>query len=217
MRYYHFDALGSTRLLTDSNGNITDEYTSDAWGRLMEHTGSTAQPYQFVGQLGYYTHVQDANLPLLQLGVRFYDPEVGRFTQVDPVDRSPRSFYAYADDSPTFQTDPSGREPVTICGLLTLIYRTATTGYSAGNCLIALYALRECQKCISTAERYAKAMKRYFREKEDGSERYEEWLLRAQPGIECAEICALAGKRGLHAFGGLVCRLLPLCCRAKPL
>lgn len=39
----------------------------------------------FVGQLGCYTHYQDANLDLLQLGVRFYDPESGRFTQVDPV------------------------------------------------------------------------------------------------------------------------------------
>ncbi|MCL6520452.1 MAG: hypothetical protein K6T99_11540 [Armatimonadetes bacterium] len=110
MRYYHFGALGSTRLLTDSDGNITDEYTYDAWGELMEHiehTGSTDQPYQFVGQLGYYTHVQDANLPLLQLGIRFYDPEVGRFGQRDAI-KQVLSIYAYALNEPLVYSDPTG-------------------------------------------------------------------------------------------------------------
>lgn len=119
MRYYHFDALGSTRLLTDSDGNITDEYTYDAWGKLMEHTGSTAQPYQFAGQLGYYSHYQDENLfaengwQLLQLGVRFYDPEVGRFGQVDPL-REGLSWLEYAHGRPTYLVDPSGK--MGICG-----------------------------------------------------------------------------------------------------
>jgi RHS repeat-associated protein len=102
--YYHFDALGSTRLLTDADGAVTDEYTYDAWGTLTnhtEHTGSVDQPYQFVGWLGYYTHYQDVNLPLLLLGVRFYQPDVGRFTE-------PGSPYTYANNNPVSDVQPQG-------------------------------------------------------------------------------------------------------------
>jgi len=78
----------------------------------IEHTGCIDQPYQFVGQLGYYTHVQDANLPLLQLGVRFYDPQVGRFGQRDPL-LIPASRYAYCQDKPLIFSDPTGCKPIT--------------------------------------------------------------------------------------------------------
>jgi len=105
--YYHFDALGSTRLLSDAMGTVTDTYAYDAWGNLMAHTGTTTQPYQFVGELGYYTHWQDANLALLQLGVRFYDPQVGRFGQRDPI-QDTLNRYAYVNDRPIVATDPSG-------------------------------------------------------------------------------------------------------------
>jgi len=105
--YYHFDALGSTRLLTDAMGTVTDTYAYDAWGNLMAHNGTTAQPYQFVGQLGYYTHWQDANLTLLQLGVRFYDPEIGRFGQRDPI-QDGMNWYAYVRNSPVSWVDPAG-------------------------------------------------------------------------------------------------------------
>ncbi len=110
IRYYHFDALGSTKLLTDSTGAVTDKYTYDAWGALTNHeqlTGSVDQPYQYVGQLGYYTHYQDTNLPILQLGVRFYDSALGRFAQEDPI-RYGLDWYAYADGIPTSLTDPTG-------------------------------------------------------------------------------------------------------------
>ena len=106
IRFYHFDALGSTRLLTDADGDVTDTYAYDAWGNAT-HNGETAQPYQYVGQLGYYTHVQDENFDLLQLGVRLYDPEVGRFTQRDPV-RHGENWYAYVGNAPLHNVDPLG-------------------------------------------------------------------------------------------------------------
>ena len=106
IQYYHFDALGSTRALTDDDGDVTDRYSYDAWGNTT-HTGSTEQPYQFVGQLGYYTHWQDENLDLIQLGVRFYDPETGRFTQRDPA-MDGLNWYVYTVDSPTGRVDPTG-------------------------------------------------------------------------------------------------------------
>ena len=62
MNHYHFDQLGSTRLLTNSGGAVTDEYSYDAYGAVLSHnrrTGSVDQPYQYVGQLGYYMHYQE--------------------------------------------------------------------------------------------------------------------------------------------------------------
>ena len=114
-RYYHFDELGSTRALTDEFGYQSDSYTYDAWGNLTANLGSTPQPYQYVGRLGYYTHYQDVDLyghpkfKLLQLGVRFYDPEIGRFTQRDPLPTE-ESPYVYAGGNPARFADPTGED-----------------------------------------------------------------------------------------------------------
>ncbi|MGC8863834.1 MAG: RHS repeat domain-containing protein [Armatimonadota bacterium] len=110
IRYYHFDELGSTRLLTDADGDITDKYAYDAYGSLLSHdcySGSVSQPYQYVGQLGYYTHWMEPDFGLLQLGVRFYDPEVGRFTSRDPA-REGVSHYGYVGNSPLQAVDSWG-------------------------------------------------------------------------------------------------------------
>ena len=55
-------------------------------------------------------HAQDFTLTLLQLGVRFYDPKVGRFTQRDRLASSITS-YIYCKDNPLSWYDSSGQEP----------------------------------------------------------------------------------------------------------
>ncbi len=105
--YYHFDELGSTRALTDGTGSVTDTYTYDAWGNVTDHTGSTEQPYQYVGRFGYYTHYQNSNFKLLQLGVRFYDPEIGRFAQRDTA-KEGLNWYTYVRNAPVNGIDPTG-------------------------------------------------------------------------------------------------------------
>jgi uncharacterized protein RhaS with RHS repeats len=47
------------------------------------------------------------DLRLLQLGVRFYDPQVGRFTQRDPS-KDGINWYAYVGDDPVNGIDPLG-------------------------------------------------------------------------------------------------------------
>ena len=83
--------------------------------RMRSHnrrTGSVDQPYQYVGQLGYYTHYQEPNFGLLQLGVRFYGSEVGRFTQRDQVSNALEGSYLYSSARPLVIADPSGWVPV---------------------------------------------------------------------------------------------------------
>jgi len=109
---YHEDGLGSTLAMTDQDGDVTDKYSYDAWGNATHGTGTTADnPYQYVGQLGYYTHYQDSAFRFLQLGVRFYDPEIGRFTQRDRIESAGHASYDYARGRPLVKGDPSGRFP----------------------------------------------------------------------------------------------------------
>jgi RHS repeat-associated protein len=108
-RTYHFDGLGSTLSLTDEDGDVIDTYTYDAWGNVTNHTGSTTDnPYQYVGKFGYYTHYQEPTFGLLQLGVRYYDSTIGRFTQRDPIAHL-SSMYSYTDGRPMTSIDPSGK------------------------------------------------------------------------------------------------------------
>ena len=118
--FYHFDELGSTRLITDDStpAAVTDSYSYDAYGAVIYHdrnTGTLEQPYQYVGQLGYYTHYQAPELGWLQLGVRFYEPETGRFERRDPVDFPQVTPYGYADLRPLASTDPWGLETLERC------------------------------------------------------------------------------------------------------
>ena len=53
-KYYHYDGLGSTRQLTNSNGQVTDSYLYDAFGNTIQSTGTSVVPYHFVGRQGYY-------------------------------------------------------------------------------------------------------------------------------------------------------------------
>jgi len=115
-RLYHFDEIGSTTCLTTLAGTVTDRYTYDPWGNLLTHDivsdGGTDQPYQYVGRLGYYTHYQQPDFGLLQLGVRYYDPGTGRFTSRDPIGYAGGlNLYQYANGNPVMQVDPTGRNP----------------------------------------------------------------------------------------------------------
>jgi len=108
--YYYFDGLGSTVMLTQGLSTITDRYDYDAWGNEYPIMVSTADnPYRYVGQLGYYTHWMDSSLTdLLHLGVRFYEPGVGRFGQVDPAGEG-LNWYGYGHNTPQAVVDPDGR------------------------------------------------------------------------------------------------------------
>ncbi len=56
-RYYAPDTLGSTALLLDSTGTVTDTFTYWPYGELRSHTGPSTTPFTFIGTLGYYFHL----------------------------------------------------------------------------------------------------------------------------------------------------------------
>ena len=105
--YYGFDGHGSVRFLTDSTGAVTDTYDYDAFGNLINSTGSTANNYRFAGEQ------YDPDINLYYNRARYLDVRVGRFWGMDTLIgdlNSPMSLhkYLYASDNPVNKTDPSG-------------------------------------------------------------------------------------------------------------
>jgi RHS repeat-associated protein len=103
VRYPILDEIGSARRLVDGSATATDAYSLDAFGRNMSTTGSTPNPYRYGGAWGYITDPSG----MLQLGARFYWPELGRFVSQDPV-REGADWYAYVQGNPLTAVDPEG-------------------------------------------------------------------------------------------------------------
>ncbi len=141
-KYYHFDELGSTLFLTDVSCVQTDKYVYNTWGKVVSSSGSTVNPYKYVGRLGYYS---DSGTGLLLLGSRFYDPEAGVFTQRDAA-KDGLSYYAYTSGKVMTVVDPWGENPVTSIGGTVLV---AMCAYKAFICLNTVYGFADKIKKVN--------------------------------------------------------------------
>jgi len=108
--YYHCDAEGTTREVTNSLQQVTDAYAYNAWGedlgelRAANDPTKPVNPLRYVGKEGYYT---DTDTGLMLLGARYYDPLIGRFITQDPA-QSGLNWYVYAANNPVNNVDPTG-------------------------------------------------------------------------------------------------------------
>ncbi len=106
--YYHYDRQTSTRQLSDSTGAVQNTYAYDAFGNLLNSTGTTAHiAYRYTGER------YEDNSGLYYLRARYYDPALGRFISSDPFQgyqQQPVTLngYLYAHNQPINFTDPSG-------------------------------------------------------------------------------------------------------------
>jgi len=106
--YYHYDGLGSVRVLTDDIETVTDTYTFDAFGTMLAATGTTVNSHLFTGEQ------YDPNVGFYYLRARWMNPETGRFTRMDDYwggEYDPVSLhkYMYANANPVNMVDPSGQ------------------------------------------------------------------------------------------------------------
>lgn len=92
-------------------------YEATRYGIATESFGEGPSEYMW-GQAkdgpGYTGHVQDAATGLTYMQQRYYDPTIGRFLSVDPVNANSGTGanfnrYWYANNSPYKFTDPDGR------------------------------------------------------------------------------------------------------------
>ncbi len=108
-RYLHAEGIGTVRALTDEQGNVTDRYTLEAFGTLLDHLGDDPNAYLFAGE------PLDPNSGFYYNRARWVDSRAGRFESADP--RVGSSFepltlhrYLYAGASATNLVDPSGED-----------------------------------------------------------------------------------------------------------
>ncbi len=106
--WYAYEAIGTTRQFTNSQTQVTDSYVFDAWGNLLTSSGTTTNPFRYVGAFGYY---EDKDSGLMLLSVRYYNANFGRFLSLDPM-RDGQNWYEYANNCPTLLVDPSGMRPI---------------------------------------------------------------------------------------------------------
>ena len=113
------DMLGNILALLDSSGNIVVQYKYDAWGNhtVTDANGNAITDANHIGNLnpfryrGYYF---DCETGFYFLQSRYYDPEVGRFLNMDSIEYAdPESvnginLYAYCGNNPVMGYDPDG-------------------------------------------------------------------------------------------------------------
>ncbi len=108
--YYLVDGLGSVAAMTDSSGAVTHSYSYDPYGVTSETTSSAlVNPWRYTGQY------QDLSTGLYKMGARYYQPDLGRWTQRDPSGLDANA-YAYVGGNPVNFVDPSGFAPCLLFG-----------------------------------------------------------------------------------------------------
>jgi RHS repeat-associated protein len=106
--YFVPDATGSIRLVLDDSGQITDALDYDGFGNILRRTGTTDLA------MGWQGEYRDNDTGLIYLRARWYNPDLGRFVQMDDFEgdlNNPLSLHKYvgAQNNPVNLTDPTGK------------------------------------------------------------------------------------------------------------
>ena len=105
--FYLFDALGSTRMLTNSAGASTDTYNFNAFGEAYNFSGFTTNVFRWVGRLGYY---YDVDRLAYYLRARPYSPKLARFLSYDPIGvAGGLNLFGYVNNRVVIVVDASGK------------------------------------------------------------------------------------------------------------
>jgi len=121
VEYFHLDAVGNIRAVTDASGNVIERHDylpfGDEWcGAGVCGAPTAGQPRRFTGK------ERDRETGFDYFGARYYSGRVGRFTGVDPVytwrenlaDPQRWNRYAYGLNNPLRYVDPDGRWPTKV-------------------------------------------------------------------------------------------------------
>ena len=116
-RFYHFDQVGSTMMLTGASGAMTDAYAVTPFGEEVRHQGGSDQPFVYHGAFGV---MWEPGTTLYNMRRRYYDAATARFLSRDPVlllDPLGVNPYQFAFNQPLRFADPSGLNPYFVDGV----------------------------------------------------------------------------------------------------
>lgn len=136
IRFYNVkDHLGSTRLVYDTGGSVSENTNYMPYGEYMTHTATTIDKFKFTGK------ERDNETGYDYFGARYYNNRLGLWNSVDPLkEKYPGwSAYAYTQSDPINFYDPNGKFKVSSdAKTITIIHGSFKTGgeltgyYSSG-------------------------------------------------------------------------------------
>ena len=114
LKYKHLDHLGSTRVVTNTDGMIEQVLDYYPFGEERVNENYTVLDTRY----SYTNHEKDDESGMIYMRARYMNPGIARFISQDPASRlSPESFfldpqqlnmYSYAANSPIMYWDPTG-------------------------------------------------------------------------------------------------------------
>ena len=108
--WYQNDHLGTPQKLVDSTGTVVWSATYNAFGEAQISIETVTNNLRFPGQ--YF----DVETGLYYNWSRYYDPDTGRYTRVDPIGFAggDENLYAYVWSNPLFMIDPEGKTGIEV-------------------------------------------------------------------------------------------------------
>ena len=111
-RYHHYDGQGNCILLTDTSGNIREQYDYDAFGLPYVYNvgGATLAASPWGNRFLFTGREWLSDLRIYDYRARQYQPELGRFLQPDPKEFAAGDYnlYRYCHNDPVNKSDPTG-------------------------------------------------------------------------------------------------------------
>lgn len=113
-RYLHDDHLGSSQLITNETGELTQVQRVDPFGAPADTPGSAPDASSARIRTGFTGHETDPETGLVNMRGRLYDARIGRFMQADPPFMESPGWsqglnrYSYVFNNPLNAVDPSG-------------------------------------------------------------------------------------------------------------
>ena len=120
LEYYHLDALGSVRVVTDQNRTVVRQHDYFPFGEEVPPQALGGDAHRFTGK------PRDIETAFNYLGARYYVDRTGRFLTMDPildrlsslVDPQRWNRFAHAKSNPQIYIDPDGRQAKLILNVL---------------------------------------------------------------------------------------------------
>lgn len=110
--YYHQDALGSVVRLTNKNGNVTEQYSYDVFGKptIRNANGENISTSAFDNRFKYTGREYIETVGLYDFRSRIYSHSLGRFIQKDELDfySGDYNLYRYVNNNTVNKKDPWG-------------------------------------------------------------------------------------------------------------
>jgi len=109
--YYLQDVLGSTLTLTDSQGNIVEQYAYEPYGEtiITDDQDNLFNDSAYGNTIMWTRQRYDSNHDLYLFPARTYSSDIGRWLQQDPLDYiDGMNLYEYVSSSPTNSIDKLG-------------------------------------------------------------------------------------------------------------